>query len=199
MTKLCEVLATKTGQWFQIGDIINVPLLVTEDMGADSEIRQTEDKKYYCLQVSDGKETKDLHMAKGALRAIAEALANVRTWKGQRFQITAVTGKGYSTKTHVSVLHGYDDPTTQTRLAVAVDMTKPAAYIPHDRNMSIVDTAVDVIRKYQAGVHESRILQLLKEELRQTDDAYVTFIFGSMKAGGRIKLDEQSRLWSVTS
>ncbi len=199
MTKLCEVLATKSGQWFQVGDVINVPLLVTEDMGADSDVRQTEDKKYFCLQVSDGKETKDLHLAKGALRAIAEALVNVKTWKGQRFQITAVTGKGFSTKTHISVLHGYDSPVTQTRLSAAADMAKPTPPITHETGVSIVDTAVNVIRKYTAGVHESRIQQLLKEELRQTDDAYVSFIFGSMKAGGRIKLDEKDRLWTVTS
>lgn len=198
MPRLKDVLGAKAGKWFSVADVLGVPLLVTEDMTAESEIRMDESNKYYCIQVSDGKETKDLHMAKGALRAIAGIMPQDKTWKGTRFQVTAITGKGYATKTSVCILKGDYVPEEQTRLPVIA--APPPAIVDGVRatekisDLAVMLGAIDA----QPGRHVAGDLALDELALLvcNGDVVKANFLLGVLKSSGRLK--NEGGCWSVT-
>lgn len=198
MPRLKDVLAAKAGKWFSTVDVVGVPLLVTEDMTADSDIRMDEDKKYYCIQVSTGTDIKDLHMGTLALRVIAGIMPGTKTWKGTRFQITEVTGKGRQMKTHVSLLAGDYKPEEQTRLPAP--QAPPVAIVDGVRatekisDMAVMLGAIDA----QPGHHVAGDIALDELALLVcgNDGTKANFLIGVLKSSGRIK--NEAGCWSVT-
>lgn len=198
MPRLKDVLSAKAGKWFSTVDVVGVPLLVTEDMTADSDIRMDEDKKYYCIQVSTGTDIKDLHMGTLALRVIAGIMPQDKTWKGTRFQITEVTGKGRQMKTHVSLLAGDYKPEEQTRLPVIAappqaiaDGVRAAEKIS---DLAVMLGAIDAQPKSHVAGDDA--LSALAVLICNGDMTKANFLIGVLKSSGRIK--NEGGCWSVT-
>ncbi len=198
MAKLSEAIADKgkKGNWYSVKDVIGKTLTVTEDMGVNYDIRVEE--KYYCIQVSCDGQVKDLHTTKGSLKAVAKAFASRENWKGGRFVITGVTGTGYQTETHVSLLTGDYAPGEQARLPqTSQDAPKPASpsNMPVDPKAAAIAACLAVI-KGGVGIHESR----LDDMVRDVCIAKGLVVAGSeivtaLKYGGRIK--NEGGVWMV--
>lgn len=198
MAKLSEAIATKgkKGDWLSVKDVIGKVCTVTEDMGADYDIRVAD--KFYCIQVSCEGQVKDLHLAKGGLKAVASVFKDLPNWKGGKFSITGVTGTGYQTETHVSRLTGDYAPGEQARLP---QTPQGAPYpgspnnIPVDPKAAAIAACLDVI-KGGVGIHESRLDDLVKDVCISKGLVVAgSEIVTALKYGGRIK--NEGGVWKV--
>jgi len=111
MAKLSDIIEGKggKGEWFTPDDIEKQTVTVTENITQDSEIREHKtgkkfkndktqkevDQMYYCIEISDGKETKDLHLTwTGLSKYLAPIMPKNESWKGYQFVIDAVKKQG---------------------------------------------------------------------------------------------------------
>lgn len=209
MAKLNEILEKKgSGKWFSIQDVIGKDLTVVEDINPYvTDIREDEGKKYFCLRVLCGTEIKDIHLAKGALRALAEVMPKNGTWKGKRFQVTGVSGKGFDSKTSISLLVGdYDmKPEHQTRIDVQPipippTQTQTSSVSPNSLPVDPMSQAVSdvlVAMKAGIGVQDTRLTDFVKQVcIDRMHVVQLTDLMSILKYSGRIK--NEGGVWKVS-
>jgi hypothetical protein len=178
-----------SGKFWTAKDAVGLPLTIVEDVNENFDFRMTELKEgkkgqWFCMECTDGQETKDLHATNAVMREIKHAMPPaLATWKGQRFVINSMTGTGFSTQAKVTRLLGdYAAPKGQAQLG---DAPKPKDNFPQAEETMPQKTARFLTGLGQGvGIHDSRILDTLTGVYGNKEQA--DFMFGMLKQSGQI-------------
>ena len=196
---MAEVMASKRGGLLLTRELVGQACMITEDITAETDIRETEDKKYFCVQVKVDGVVRDWNPTKPQLKAVVEAVGKPANLKGKVFQITGSVKDGYKSKTMVIELRGDYVPEAQTRLPKE-EFPQPAAYPPVATTPSVSDLtvflgAIDAQPNHQIAGDDA--LDQLALLISNGDATKANFLKGVAKSAGRIKND--GGCWRVTT
>jgi len=198
MAKLVDVMTKKGGGKLLTRDLTGKACLITEDVTETTEIRETEDGKYLCIQVKVDGEVKDWNPTKPQLRSVVEMLGKPVNLKGKMFQVTGSIKDGYQSKTVAIELRGDYAPEQQTRIPQE-EFPQPAAYPPVAKSAGVSDLAVflgaiDAQPNHQVVGDDA--LDQLALLISNGDPTKANFLKGVAKSAGRIT--NVGGCWSVT-
>ena len=198
MAKLSDVMTKKSGRLLLTRDLTGKACLITEDVTEATEIRETDDHKYLCVQVKIDGETRDWNPTAPQLKAVVLACGSPPNMKGKAFQITNVTKDGYKSKTTAVDLRGDYVPEQQTRLPKE-EFPQPAAYppvatTPPASDLTVFLGAIDAQPNKQVAGDDA--LDQLALLISDGDATKANFLKGVAKSAGRIKND--GGCWRVT-
>ncbi|MFZ3385328.1 MAG: hypothetical protein WA144_15515 [Candidatus Methanoperedens sp.] len=187
MAKLGDVLEGKggKGEWFTPDDIEKQTVTITEALTMDSEIREhktgkkfkndktgkEQEQMYYCVEITDGKETKDLHLTwVGLTKYLAPILPKNESWKGYQFVIDAVKKNG---KLDIRAVGKVTVEQMQLN-----DTKKPEGETSSSKIQRILTILIS------PGVHDSKIGDKFIEVFGTKEAG--EFAFGMLKSEGKI-------------
>ncbi len=198
MAKLADVMTKKSGKLLLTRDLTGKAVLITEDLTADTDIRETEDKKYMVIQVKVDCEVRDWNPTAPQLKAVVEALGKPPNLKGKVFQVTGSVKDGYKSKTTVIDLRGDYAPEAQTRITSTIPTRTTNAPQPgQGTGLSDLSVFLGAINAQPGGhVAGDAALDDLALLVCGGDATEANFMKGVAKSAGRIK--NEAGCWSVT-
>lgn len=198
MAKLSDVMTKKSGKLLLTRELTGKACLITEDITESTDIRETEDKKYLCIQVKVDGEIRDWNPTAPQLKAVVLACGSPPNMKGTVFQITGSVKDGYKSKTVAIELKGDYVPEQQTRLPKE-EFPQPAAYPPAAKSTSVSDLTVflgAIAAQPNKQVVGDDALDALALLVCNGDAVRASFLKGVAKSAGRIMND--GGCWRVT-